>query len=561
MFIHTSIMLETSSQGSRIEEVLKDATTDLKNAKLPDFVGKILVHVTTKAAKFVPAAASAIPLPFVDRVGAFVLSVPLNAMKLGYSTILPRADLEKDQQNQLRTVMQTAGIDLVSEMQESNLQEIPSEKDRTNIFQDQELCFLVEIVGCENLVTDELKSTINPYVRIKFRNKILHNTKHQLKTSNPIYTLRKNGFFLFTTSVRELFLGDINEGVQGLMLEVCDFKSRGANNVLSTALIPPKDIYNAKEERLIYPLHFFLEEQQENMEGSIAVRIRRATDYDKEFLFAYEEYGKRDETTDVLQRNKHQKECGSGTLKSMLEKKVKTFVENGKKIEKYKVLPFPDPELVTDTDSSTDDSNHADTDSLSSADPIWKTANEIENITMQPSRHYQYIGSGNIARVYLEILACNNLPHKDISLFGRKKSDPFVQVVYEDCVCRTDVIDDKNNPRFLPYTNRAFVLHSHFPSSVINLGVFDYDRGTNHDFIGRASVNLSSLRPRTEYILDYKLYDTALFETRNDNGTIRVRTTTWIFLCCILQNVYYRIESHGLACSLSSYFCLHRLLF
>ena len=317
--------------------------------------------------------------------------------------------------------MQTAGIDLVSEMQESYFQGIPSEKDRFNAFQDQELYFLVEIVGCENLVTDDLKSTINPYVRIKFRNKILHNTKHQLKTSNPIYTLRTNGFFMFTTSVRELFLGDINEGVQGLMLEVCDFKSRGANNVLSTALIPPKDIYNAKEERLIYPLPLFLEDQQENMEGSIAVRtIRHATDYDKEILFAYEEYGKRNETTDVLQRNNHQKEFGIGTLTSMLEKKVKTFVENGKKIEKYRVLPFPDPELDTDTDSSTDDSNHADTDSLSSADPIWKTANEIENITMQPSRHYQYIGSGNIARVYLEILACNNLPHKD------KKSDAVV---------------------------------------------------------------------------------------------------------------------------------------
>jgi hypothetical protein len=120
------------------------------------------------------------------------------------------------------------------------------------------------------------------------------------------------------------------------MLEVCDFKSRGADNVLSTALIPPKDIYNAKEERLIYPLPLFLEDQQENMEGSIAVRtIKHATDYDKEILFAYEEYGKRNETTDVLQRNNNQKEFGSGTLTSMLEKKVKTFVENGKKIEKH----------------------------------------------------------------------------------------------------------------------------------------------------------------------------------------------------------------------------------
>ena len=160
-------------------------------------------------------------------------------------------------------------------------------------------------------------------------------------------------------------------------------------------------------------------------------------------------------------------------------------------------------------------------------DHLWKTKDEIESETMKPSQTYQSIGSGKIARVFLEILACNDLPNKEnVQAFGRNKTDAFVQVVYEDCICRTDVIDDKSNPRFMPWTKRAFVLHSRFPSSVINLGVFDYDAGDgllhDHDFIGRASVDLSSLRPETEYILDYKLYDTALLETRKENGTIKV---------------------------------------
>lgn len=126
-------------------------------------------------------------------------------------------------------------------------------------------------------------------------------------------------------------------------------------------------------------------------------------------------------------------------------------------MKRYKVLPFPNPELVSSTNFSTNASCHIDTDTLSRVDRISKTAKEIESITMQPSRHYQYVGSGKIARVYLDILACNNLPNKDIQISESNKSDPFVQVVYEDCICGIDIIDDKNNPRFLPWTNRAFV--------------------------------------------------------------------------------------------------------
>jgi len=145
---------------------------------------------------------------------------------------------------------------------------------------------------------------------------------------------------------------------------------------------------------------------------------------------------------------------------------------------------------------------------------------------MQPSRQYQYVGSGKIAKVYLEILACDNLPNMEtVGHFGNK-TDAFVQVVYEDCICKTDVIDDKNSPRFLPWTNRAFVLHTTYPSSVINLGVFDYDQGvaamSDHDFVGRVSVDVTNLCPGTEYQLNYTLYDTALIEKRKSNGTIKV---------------------------------------
>lgn len=93
-------------------------------------------------------------------------------------------------------------------------------------------------------------------------------------------------------------------------------------------------------------------------------------------------------------------------------------------------------------------------------------------------------------------------------------------------VCQTDVIDDHSSPRWLPWTNRGFIFHTSFPSSVINLGVFDFDPGlpllSSHDLVGRATIDLTNFRPRTEYELHYALYDTATFEGRKSQGIIKV---------------------------------------
>ncbi len=123
--------------------------------------------------------------------------------------------------------------------------------------------------------------------------------------------------------------------------------------------------------------------------------------------------------------------------------------------------------------------------------------------------------------------------------FMGNKTDAFVKVVYEDCICQTDVIDDKNSPRFLPWSKRAFVFHTNYPSSVVNLGVFDYDPGllNQHDFIGRAAVDVTNLRPGTEYILNYALYDTALKKERKKNGSIKVRMLK--VKCCRPCKLYF----------------------
>lgn len=81
--------------ATKIEEVLTDATDDLKDAEFTGIVGfvanpiteNLLVPASETVAKVVPAVADTIPLPFVDEIGAFALSVPMAAAKMTYSLL------------------------------------------------------------------------------------------------------------------------------------------------------------------------------------------------------------------------------------------------------------------------------------------------------------------------------------------------------------------------------------------------------------------------------------------------------------------------------------------
>ena len=110
------------------------------------------------------------------------------------------------------------------------------------------------------------------------------------------------------------------------------------------------------------------------------------------------------------------------------------------------------------------------------------------------------------------------------SVVEENKSDPFVRIVYEDCSRQTDMINDCLSPRWLPWTQRAFILHMTHPSSQIFLGVFDYDKVSSNDFLGKVSVDITHLRPQTEYVLDYKLFNSLMSKEQEPGveGTIKV---------------------------------------
>ena len=103
------------------------------------------------------------------------------------------------------------------------------------------------------------------------------------------------------------------------------------------------------------------------------------------------------------------------------------------------------------------------------------------------------------------------------------KTDSFVAIVYEDTFAKTDVIDDCLSPRWMPYMQRAFTLRTMFPNSQLFLSVFDYDSGGGHDLVGRVSVDLTNLRPGSEYLLQYNLYKSAKVGSRKPRGTLIIR--------------------------------------
>mmetsp|Transcript_11555 Transcript_11555/g.25337 ORF Transcript_11555/g.25337 Transcript_11555/m.25337 type:complete len:715 (+) Transcript_11555:140-2284(+) len=195
------------------------------------------------------------------------------------------------------------------------------------------------------------------------------------------------------------------------------------------------------------------------------------------------------------------------TLKSIMtmnSKKEKEGPDKGK--TKYLVRPGPDPKRKEDT--------------------TWLTKEKIEEESMRPSDNWTDIGSGTLGKIFVEILGCDKLPNMDTGGVLGNKTDAFVSLVYEDCFARTHEVSDCLSPRFMPWTQRAFIFNMMHTSSQLFLAVFDSDITplSSHDLVGRVSINISNFRPNSVYLLQYNLYPTAKLGPREAKfGTIKLR--------------------------------------
>ena len=128
--------------------------------------------------------------------------------------------------------------------------------------------------------------------------------------------------------------------------------------------------------------------------------------------------------------------------------------------------------------------------------------------------------NGSIGQLNIEIIQAQDLPNLDSGTLGNF-TDAFVAMVFEDNICRTDIIHDELSPRFMPWCQRAFAFSIQHPSSLLFLGAFDYDAIGDNTPIGRAVLDLSNFRGNTVYLLQYKLHSDP--NKHDERGMLTIR--------------------------------------
>jgi hypothetical protein len=254
--------------------------------------------------------------------------------------------------------------------------------------------------------------------------------------------------------------------------------------------------------------------------GTLALRFRTANDDDVQFLKAIGmfdrgyKYAKRKSKYQILAGVKETfngkllapliTERNTSTLKICSCNEIQHFIDftmhrndlDTLGMKRIRVKPGPNPQRSQTTE--------------------FLTESEMIDYANSPSKKWVEAGSGRLGRVYVEVIACEGLKNnKKIEKLVRKKTDPFICLIYEDCLVETDVIKNCNNPLFMPWTQRAFVFNTMSSLSSLYLGVFDYDYGPfQHKGLGRVTVDLRELKPRTTYTLKYNLYSSPVTSVR-----------------------------------------------
>ena len=398
---------------------------------------------------------------------------------------------------------------------------------------DKSVHVLVEIIGGYQLKTNWVlesakrilaideeeekleKSVLHPYCEVSYKGEVVHQTDVIRNSHNPIWTVEKGSLFILSFSVEDLC--DSSKGNQvhfamrskaSSFFKVPVSATTRRSKPVGKFSISPMTILkkHCTEERFEFSfdskskLKFG---KRKASPGLAALRFRVATKRDIKFV---EELIQRKKTgkeikplfnnqlmpneynlQPLLVTEKEEKEVFLEDLKESITSNTLSFFERG--IPKVIAKPHPDPKRVKKT--------------------RFMTRKEIEHETFSsPSHHWVKAGSGQEGKIFLEVLACDDLPNMDLNVGGvGDVTDAFVTILYEDVLVQTPVIQNELSPRWLPWTQRAFIFYLTNPSSSIYLSVFDYDLGfSGHKPIGRAVINFSNFKPGVVYNLNYNLY-------------------------------------------------------
>lgn len=141
---------------------------------------------------------------------------------------------------------------------------------------------------------------------------------------DPIWTLQTDSLFILSIDAKQLFAGD------GLFCRVVDYDVIN-NDEMGFFVVPPDVLYRGNGEREVFKLKPPAGTKGE-VPGHLAIRCRRATQYDKDFLkeFKASQIEKARSSVTNTMLASHAAEGGKSNLKSIISKNVK-YEKNGTK--------------------------------------------------------------------------------------------------------------------------------------------------------------------------------------------------------------------------------------
>jgi len=366
-----------------------------------------------------------------------------------------------------------------------------------------QLQILIEVCAAEDL-RDMQMGRPDPYVTILLGNENIHETKHKINTSDPIWTAKSGSLCLLSVDSEEFLQAE-----NGITFTVMD-KDVGSDDVLGSVSVPKDTILGSKGERRECKL--LKEGAGNDSVGTLVLRFRNATPHDIRFMkaLANDDVTALDMLPDFMVQNKCIK---TGYLKPNIPHHRESIMQKIKHRNKppnmHYVRPVPNPEDPKEE---------------------YMTNEDIEALSMEPSNNWIEVGRRkSLGKIFIEIIKCDNLP-SNIDPTPRDKADGFVSIAYEDNFVNTDVIYDCKSPKWLPWTNRAFMLNVYNPLSPIKIGVLDHDTIGSDDGIGRISISPGNFRPGTGYLLNYDLRSASgeICTHKGSNSTITIRLHTEI---------------------------------
>ena len=153
--------------------------------------------------------------------------------------------------------------------------------------ENEELTILFDICSGSRLPQSDIGKESDPYISVRFNGKKIHKTDFIPNTANPIWTLRKGALFIWKVNALELFQSE-----DGLLFEVKDYDAIGTNESLGAFNVNARTLYKWDGERREFALKPLLG-QRDFHQGTIALRARRATAHDIEFLENYTKKSKK----------------------------------------------------------------------------------------------------------------------------------------------------------------------------------------------------------------------------------------------------------------------------